>query len=87
MWATRRAAAPLDLASAEIATIERALRESGGNVRRAATLLGLSRSSLYRRLAKLRDAPSTTWCRFLLAHSIQPARVFRIDLIILRTLS
>ena len=53
--------APFDLASAEVATIERALRESGGNVRRAAALLGLSRSSLYRRLAELRLHRSSHW--------------------------
>ena len=53
--------APLDLASAERATIERALRETHGNVRRAASLLGLSRSSLYRKLAELRLQRKGAW--------------------------
>ena len=53
--------APLDLAAVECATIQRALRETHGNVRRAASLLGLSRSSLYRKLAELRLQRNGQW--------------------------
>ena len=38
----------------------KALEKAGGNVSRAARLLGLSRRTLQYRLAKMQDAPATT---------------------------
>ncbi len=47
------------IAALEAREIERALRATGGNVRRAAALLGLGRATLYRRLATLGGAART----------------------------
>jgi transcriptional regulator of acetoin/glycerol metabolism len=47
---------PLD--TVEKLMIERAIGQSAGNITRAAELLGLSRSALYRRLAKHGLEPS-----------------------------
>ncbi len=43
---------PGRLKSAEKTEIENALSESGGNLTRAAALLGITRQTLYRRMAK-----------------------------------
>jgi len=55
--ATRPAAAataelPLSLAAYEREALSRALREAGGDVRRAAAMLGVGRSTLYRKLGQ-----------------------------------
>jgi DNA-binding NtrC family response regulator len=52
---------PLSLEAYERAALERALAEAKGDVRGAARLLGIGRSTFYRRLQKLRgDAPRAT---------------------------
>jgi DNA-binding NtrC family response regulator len=56
----RRATARLSLEQAERAHLEATLREEGGDVRRAAEVLGLSRSALYQKLKKHRIGPSKT---------------------------
>ena len=43
----------LNLEKVERRTMERALRASGGNMSRAAELLGITRYTLYRKLEKL----------------------------------
>ena len=48
----------VDLRGLERSLIARALERTGGNVSRAARLLGLSRRTLQYRIAKLQDAPS-----------------------------
>jgi DNA-binding NtrC family response regulator len=48
----------LDLDQLEAALIRKALHKAGGNVTRAARLLGLSRRTLQYRLGRLADAPS-----------------------------
>jgi two-component system response regulator HydG len=48
---------PLALAAYERCALERALRESGGDANRAARMLGLGRSTFYRKLAKHALAP------------------------------
>jgi DNA-binding NtrC family response regulator len=49
---TRRAAELLQLDAVERRTIERALTRAQGNISTAASVLGLSRAALYRRMAK-----------------------------------
>ncbi|MGE3847571.1 MAG: helix-turn-helix domain-containing protein, partial [Gammaproteobacteria bacterium] len=49
------------LKAAEAAAVERAMRECQGNVSAAATLLGISRSSLYRKLNQYRLARDWIW--------------------------
>lgn len=51
--------APLSLASAERVAIARALRVTRGNRRQAARLLGVSESTLYRKLARQRSSGPT----------------------------
>ena len=48
-------------ARADYEAFARALQETGGNVRRAASLLGISRRALYRKLAALRLQRSSRW--------------------------
>jgi DNA-binding NtrC family response regulator len=48
----------IDLEKLEAALIQKALEKAGGNVTRAARLLGLSRRTLQYRLGRLEDAPS-----------------------------
>jgi DNA-binding NtrC family response regulator len=48
----------IDLRALERSLISRALEKTGGNVSRAARLLGLSRRTLQYRIAKLQGAPS-----------------------------
>ncbi len=48
---------PLSLEAYERCGLERALREAGGDAHRAARLLGVGRSTLYRKLSKHRLAP------------------------------
>lgn len=43
---------PWDLEEAELVLIKRALRQTNGNVSKAAELLGVHRMKIYRRLAK-----------------------------------
>lgn len=50
-----------DLKSAEIDAIEKALVATRGNVKEAAGRLGIGRSSLYRKLAKLALARTSSW--------------------------
>jgi two-component system NtrC family response regulator len=47
----------LDIEALERALIVKALQKSGGNVSRAARLLGLSRRTLQYRMEKMQDAP------------------------------
>jgi DNA-binding NtrC family response regulator len=49
---SRRAAESLDLETLERRAIEQALAQSDGNISQAATVLGLSRAALYRRMSK-----------------------------------
>ncbi|MGY4397295.1 DNA-binding NtrC family response regulator [Sphingomonas sp. UYAg733] len=49
---TRTAREPVTLDTIERAAIARAIERSGGNIARAAGLLGLTRPTLYRRMAK-----------------------------------
>jgi two-component system response regulator HydG len=49
---------PLSLEAYEQAALERALAEAKGDVRGAARLLGIGRSTFYRRLQKLRGVPA-----------------------------
>ena len=51
----------LDLKTAEVAAIERAMAASHGNVKEAAALLGIGRSSLYRKLKYLQMTRTWTW--------------------------
>ena len=46
------ASLPLNFAEAEVALIQRALRETRGNMTEAAQLLGINRTKLYRKLPK-----------------------------------
>jgi ActR/RegA family two-component response regulator len=46
---------PLNLAEAEELLMERALRETDGNIAEAARLLGIHRTRIYRKLAKEQD--------------------------------
>ena len=48
---------PLSLEAYERCALERALREAGGDAHRAARLLGVGRSTLYRKLSKHALAP------------------------------
>lgn len=43
---------PLNLAEAELAVVNKALAEVGGNITKAARLLGIERTKVYRILAK-----------------------------------
>jgi DNA-binding NtrC family response regulator len=51
------ASLPLNLAQAEEILIQRALQETGGNIARAARLLGVHRTRIYRRLALEETGP------------------------------
>ncbi|MFN7197891.1 MAG: helix-turn-helix domain-containing protein, partial [Hylemonella sp.] len=52
-------AAAVPLRSREAALIRQAVAEAGGNVAEAARRLGISRATVYRRLAQRRDEPDT----------------------------
>lgn len=47
---------PLNLAQAEIALVQKALAQTNGNMAQAAQLLGINRTTLYRRLAQAAGA-------------------------------
>jgi len=49
---------PMNLEQAELALIQRALAQAGGNVSEAARILGVDRMKIYRRLAKADHIPS-----------------------------
>ncbi len=53
--------AAFDIEAAEADTIERAMREARGNVKMAASLLGLARSTLYRKLVRLKMTRRSEW--------------------------
>jgi DNA-binding NtrC family response regulator len=50
-------ALPLNLEQVELLLIQRALKQSGGNISRAARLLGVERTRIYRRLDQLSKLP------------------------------
>ena len=56
-----RPAAVGDLEAAELDAIERALAATGGNVKEAAARLGIGRSSLYRKLSRLKLTRASSW--------------------------